>query len=46
MITVTCINQSGQRFDKVFQNEYLANKFINKCRHGKSLVIVAVMKNY
>ena len=46
MITVTCINQSGQRFDKVFANPYLADKFIKKCRYGKSLVIVAVMKGY
>ena len=46
MITVTCINQSGQRFDKVFDNPYLADKFIKKCRHGKSLVIVSVVKNY
>lgn len=44
MIKITCINKDNTRFDKVFDNEYLANKFINKCKHGKSLVIVAVVK--
>ena len=45
MITITCINQSGQRFDKTFDNPYLADKFVRKCQHGKALVIVAVVKN-
>lgn len=46
MVVVTCINLNNVRFDKVFDNEYLANRFINKCRRGKSLIIVAVRKEY
>ena len=44
MITITCINEKNQRFNKEFANPYLANKFINKCKYSKVITIVAVTK--
>jgi hypothetical protein len=44
MIRITCINQKNERFDKCFENQYLADKFINKAKRGTSLVITAVTK--
>ena len=46
MIRVTLINAKGVRFDKVFSNEYLANKFLNKVRYSKVLTLVSVYKEY
>lgn len=46
MIRVTLINKQGTRFDKVFDNEFLANKFLNKVRYSKVLTLVSVTKEY
>lgn len=44
MVKVVCINNKNEKFVKMFNNEYLANKFIIKCKYGKSLTIAAVIK--
>ena len=44
MIIVRLINERGERFDKVFSNEYLANKFIAKVRYSKKLTYVGTYK--
>lgn len=39
MITVYCINNKGQRFNKIFNSYHAARVFILRCMHGHSLII-------
>lgn len=34
MITVFCVNNKGQRFDKIFNDYREARIFILRCKHG------------
>ena len=38
------INEKGERFVKVFNNEYLLNQFLNKAKRGKKLKVSAIIK--
>ena len=44
MIVVRVINRDNVRFERVFDNEWLAKLWIAKCKRGKSLVVVSVSK--
>lgn len=39
MITVYCMNNKGQRFEKVFNDFHKAKVFILRCKHGKNVYI-------
>lgn len=36
---------NGEKFNKLFNSEYLMNKFINKCKHSKKLKIISIFKD-
>lgn len=38
--------KSGKDFYKIFNSEYLLNKFVNKCRRGAKLQVLSIIKNY
>lgn len=44
MIYLKLLNKKGQSFEKEFENEFLCNKFKNKVKRGKSLIIVSERK--
>ena len=39
MITVYCINNRGQRFQKIFDSPYKARIFILRCKHGHNVLV-------
>ncbi len=46
MYEVNCINlKTKEKFSKIFYSEYLLNKFKNKCKYSKKVLITSVV-NY
>ena len=35
---------SKTRFTKKFDSPYLMNKFLNKCKHSKKVIVISVTK--
>jgi len=46
MYEVVLLNEKGQKFSKEFNSEYLFNKFLNKAKRSKKLIIVSYGKKY
>lgn len=44
MYKLVLINDKNERFIKIFDNDYLLNKFLNKVKRGKKLKISAIIK--
>lgn len=42
MITITCQNQKGAIFDKMFETSRQARRFVLRVLHGDSLMIIDV----
>lgn len=42
MTEVICLNEKNEKFTKTFNSPYIAEKFINKCKRGKKIIIVSV----
>lgn len=36
---------NGEKFSKLFNSEYLMNKFVNKCKYSKKLKIISIFKD-
>lgn len=41
MYEIILINKNGDRFSEIFDSEYLYNKFLNKVKHSKDLLLVS-----
>lgn len=39
MITVYCMNDRGQKFEKIFNDFHKAKVFMLRCKHGKKVII-------
>ena len=37
---------NGEKFNKLFNSEYLMNKFVNKCKYSKKLKIISIFILY
>lgn len=44
MYEIILINENGNRFTKTFNSEFQYNKFLNKARHSKKLIVVSYGK--
>lgn len=41
---VILLNEAGEKFTKVFNSEYLFNKFLNKAKRSKKITILSYGK--
>ncbi len=41
MYEVNLLNEKGEKFTKIFENEYLFRKFMNKAKRSKTLTILS-----
>ena len=44
MYKLVLINDKNERFIKIFDNDYLLNKFLDKAKRGKKLKVSAIIK--
>ena len=45
MTEVTCLNEKNEKFIKTFSSPYNAEKFINKCKRSKKIIIVSILND-
>lgn len=44
MYEIVLLNKDGKKFSKIFYSEFLYNKFLNKIKRSKELIIISYGK--